>query len=47
MFSLFSLPPEIHTFVSGLLTFFNNSTDAKYLAPGLTFKYKLGTVSIL
>ena len=29
------------------LTDFNKSTEAKYLEPGLTALYKLGTVSIL
>ena len=35
------------TFLLICFAFFKSSNEAKYLEPGLTFKYKLGTVSIL
>ena len=34
-------------FLLTFLAFFKSSNEEKYLEPGLTFKYKLGTVSIL
>ena len=37
----------IFVFLFIFLTEFNNSKDEKYLEPGLTFKYRLGTVSML
>ena len=50
--SLFSpkptiIPDFVKTFLFIFFAFFKSSKEAKYLDPGLTFKYKLGTVSIL
>ena len=37
----------MNTFLLYCFAFFKSSKEEKYLAPGLTFKYRLGTVSIL